>query len=556
MKNQYILASAALAALALSACEDMDTTPNGGWVTEDQKKEVYNNDPSKGLAGVDGAFKKFNSYMPNYSSIGSAHNDFGYPSIMLFTDANGEDAVSTNIGYNWFRHEIRFTDRSISSNIMQMVWQDFYSYISAANSIIVSFDVNSTVPDDMFNMAQGYALRAFCYFQMAQMYQFSYVGHEDSPCVPIVTDENSADAAENGSHRATVKEVYDQVYSDLDIAIERLAAAADLGATRKGKYLIDLATAYGIRARVNLVTRNWAAALSDANKAIEKSDATPASIDGVSVPTFSDIAEDNWMWGIDVAENDETVSSGIVNWISMIGSLNYGYANYSGGFRISSKLFASIPETDVRKGWWLNEDGEAQHVADGVTVNHITGSLASTCEEYFRCKVGKFYAPFTNVKFAPYKSVGGNSTNANDIPLMRIEEMYLIKAEAELMSGADGLATLTSFVKTYRDPEYSYTGSNVHEEIWRQRRVELWGEGMSWFDMMRLGVGIDRRNTGFEDLYVFKMAADDTKLLWQIPETEVEANAALTEADYNPVTPTPSPVAEEEVSIEDEKIAF
>lgn len=71
MKNQYILASAALAALALSACEDMDTTPNGGWVTEDQKKEVYNNDPSKGLAGVDGAFKKFNSYMPNYSSVGS-----------------------------------------------------------------------------------------------------------------------------------------------------------------------------------------------------------------------------------------------------------------------------------------------------------------------------------------------------------------------------------------------------------------------------------------------------------------------------------------------------
>lgn len=556
MKNQYILASAALAALALSACEDMDTTPNGGWVTEDQKKEVYNNDPSKGLAGVDGAFKKFNSYMPNYSSVGSAHNDFGYPSIMLFTDANGEDAVSTLIGYNWFSHEIRFTDRSISSYIMQMVWQDFYSYISAANSIIVSFDVNSTVPDDMFNMAQGYALRAFCYFQMAQMYQFTYVGHEDSPCVPIVTDENSADAAENGSHRATVKEVYDQVYSDLDKAIERLAAAADLGTTRKGKYLIDLATAYGIRARVNLVTRNWAAALSDANKAIEKSDATPASIDGVSVPTFSDIAEDNWMWGIDVAETDETVSSGIVNWISMIGSLNYGYANYSGGFRISSKLFASIPETDVRKGWWLNEDGEALHVADGVTVNHITGSLASTCEEYFGCKVGKFYDPFTNVKFAPYKSVGGSTTNANDIPLMRIEEMYLIKAEAELMSGADGLATLTSFVKTYRDPEYSYTGSNVHEEIWRQRRVELWGEGMSWFDMMRLGVGIDRRNTGFEDLYVFKMAADDTKLLWQIPETEVEANAVLTEADYNPVTPTPSPVAEEEVSIEDEKIAF
>ncbi len=556
MKNQYILASAVLAALALSACEDMDTTPNGGWVTEEQKEEIYILDPSKGLAGVDGAFKKFNSYEPNASSIGSKHNDFGYPSIMLFTDANGEDAVSTMMGYNWFSDEILFTDRSISSNVQQMVWQDFYSYIFSANNIVASLDDNSTVSDDMFNIAQGYALRAFCYFQMAQMYQFTYVGHEDSPCVPIVTDENSAEATENGSHRATVKEVYDQVYSDLNKAIEHLASAAKLGTTRKGKYQIDLATAYGLRARVNLVTRNWAAALSDANNAIENSSASPASIADVSVPTFYDISESNWMWGIDVAETDETVSSGIVNWISMIGSLNYGYANYSGGFRISSKLFASIPETDVRKGWWLNEDGIAQHVADGAAVNHITGSLASTCEKYFGCEVGEFYLPLTNVKFAPYKSVGGSTTNANDIPLMRIEEMYLVKAEAELMSGADGLATLTSFVKTYRDPEYSYTGSNVHEEIWRQRRVELWGEGMSWFDMMRLGVGIDRRNTGFEDLYVFKMEANDTKLLWQIPETEVEGNAALSEADYNPVTPTPSSVTDEEVSIEDEKIAF
>lgn len=556
MKNQYILASAALAALALSACEDMDTTPNGGWVTEEQKKEVYSNDPDKGLAAIDGAFKKLNTLMPNESSIGSVHNDFGYPSIMLFTDANGEDAVSTLIGYNWFSHEIRFTDRSISSYVQQMVWQDFYSYISAANTVVASFDDNSTAADDLFNIAQGYALRAFCYFQMAQMYQFTYVGHEDSPCVPIVTDENSDECALNGAKRATVKEVYDQVYSDLDKAIEHLASAAKLGKLRKSKYLIDLATAYGLRARVNLVTRNWAAALSDANNAIENSSASPASIADVSVPTFYDIAEDNWMWGIDVAETDETVSSGIVNWISMLGSLNYGYAKYSGGFRISSKLFASIPETDVRKGWWLNEDGVAQHVADGAAVNHITGSLASTCADYFKCEVGEFYLPLTNVKFAPYKNVGGTTTNANDIPLMRIEEMYLIKAEAELMSGADGLATLTSFVKTYRDPEYSYTGSNVHEEIWRQRRIELWGEGMSWFDMMRLGVGIDRRNTGFESLYVYKMEANDTKLLWQIPETEVEANAALSEADYNPVTPTPSPVTDEEVSVEDEKIAF
>ena len=61
------------------------------------------------------------------------------------------------------------------------------------------------------------------------------------------------------------------------------------------------------------------------------------------------------------------------------------------------------------------------------------------------------------MKFGPYNNVVGQSTNANDIPLMRIEEMYLIKAEAEAMGGnpSAGKSTLNDFVKTYRDPEYT-----------------------------------------------------------------------------------------------------
>lgn len=37
------------------------------------------------------------------------------------------------------------------------------------------------------------------------------------------------------------------------------------------------------------------------------------------------------MWGIIISETDRVVTSGIVNWISHMGSFNYGYANFSGG---------------------------------------------------------------------------------------------------------------------------------------------------------------------------------------------------------------------------------
>ena len=37
------------------------------------------------------------------------------------------------------------------------------------------------------------------------------------------------------------------------------------------------------------------------------------------------------------------------------------------------------------------------------------------------------------MKYGPYKGVMAQSTNASDIPLMRVEEMYLILAEAQAM---------------------------------------------------------------------------------------------------------------------------
>jgi hypothetical protein len=150
------------------------------------------------------------------------------------------------------------------------------------------------------------------------------------------------------------------------------------------------------------------------------------------------------------------------------------------------------------------------------------------------------------VKFAPYADKVGTSTNANDMPLMRIEEMYLIKAEAEAMSGGNGKATLEDFVKTYRDPSYVCTassGAGLQEEVFRQRRIELWGEGLNWFDIMRLNKGVDRRGGGFPNAtMVFNIPAGDNILLWRISEAEIQANPALSDADNNPSAPAPTPV--------------
>lgn len=531
MKAKYFLASAVLSATFMTGCVDLDTAPMSQYVTTDQKTEIYESDPSKAEAGVNGIFAQYSTYM---SVTGSRHNDFGYPSIMLFTDTNGMDYVSQDNGYNWTGSSLEFSDRVYTSNDCLVVWSTLYSMIYTSNN------VTSTIVDPQdgtskFYLAQALASRAFDYWVLAQLYQFNYADHKSSPCVPIITEENATQVALEGAPRATVEEVYSQILSDLNKAIELLTAAKADGVKRADKRYIDLGVALGLRARVNLTMENWSAAAADAQAAIEATDATPYTIAQVSKPAFMDSKDNAWMWGIVIAETDRVVTSGIVNWPSHMGSLSYGYANFSGGHQINKALYNSIPATDVRKGWWIDE-------------NQFSPNLDET--QLYYVQVYCDYRPYTHVKFAPYNYEVDTSTNANDIPLMRVEEMYLIKAEAEAMGGnaAAGKATLESFVQAYRNPEYTCAAASaqeVQEEVWHQRRIELWGEGLSWFDIMRLKKPVDRRGGGYPDItMIFNIPYGSDIMLWRIPESEIQSNALIEETDNNPSASMPEPVVD------------
>lgn len=526
MKLKYFFI-AALATTAFTACENLDTAPEGATLTVDQKGTIGEALPQRAEAGVRGIFSQFNVYMPNYDALGqvSRHNDFGYSSIMMFTDGNTEDLVSGDNGYNWIGNSLTYDDRPYTSRECQIVWNDYYMIVFSANTVIGSLDAESEDPLTQYYLAQALAARGFCYEELAQLYQFNYKGHEDSPCVPLITDENSSEAATNGAVRATVKEVYALVEQDLTKAIELLTSAQEAGQKRSDRRYIDLAVAYGLRARMYLAMQEWSKAAADAQAAIDNTDAKPATIKEVSQPTFCSADEPDWMWGIYIAETDDVVSSGIVNWISHCGTFNYGYGQYSGGHQISKKLYNAIPATDIRKGWWSNAEGVSANLSD----------------EWNAYLADEGFAPYTNCKFAPYQNKLNNDVNANDIPLMRVEEMYLILAEAQAMSGQDGKSTLEQFVKTYRDPAYTCTG-DVQSAVYFQKRIELWGEGRVWFDVMRLNKGIDRRGAGFEPQCVLKIDAGDPILLWRLPQTEINGNSALTDGDNNTNAPVPTAV--------------
>lgn len=515
MNNKIkIVALSALASVSFVGCNDLDTQPQDRYVTSEEKSDAIANKPELAAAGVVGISSTYNQYEAVYAQ----HIDYGWPSVMMQLDAIGPDVVSENIGYNWLAFSGDYDYGNNNNYMNNMAWYYAYKVIKSANDVIANIDSETTDPQLQLYASQGYGNRAYQYFMLAQMFQYTYKGHETLPCVPIITDVNANQAASEGAPRATVEEVYTQILADLDKCISNLSECGlgvDKIAEAGTKRFISLGVAYGLRARVNLVMNNWQAAADDAEKAISIGGAVPSSIEEASKPTFSSSDERNWMWCIYIQEVDRVVTSGIVNWYSMMGSFNGNGYSSAGAWRMVNKaLFNTIPESDCRRGWFLDADGKSKN---------INANQANFLAQYG--------APaYTQVKFGPYKDVVGTSTNANDYPMMRVEEMYLIQAEATAMAGnpAGAKTILENFVKTYRDPNYACTAADaagMQEEVWRQRRIELWGEGFCYLDLLRLNKGLDRRGGGWESAWVYNEPAPLKPFL--IPNNEMEANLAI-----------------------------
>jgi len=539
----YILLSVTF--MFFIGCSDLELEPEGSVFTEKQKEQLTKVAPERLQAEVNGLYSGLIKYASISDWYGSTrHYDFGYAAAGLMFDASGQDMPSENSGYNWFRNSMRYTDRTAPSEITYFLWNLFYSHMKTANDIL--FTIPSDTSDPLLKAYRGQALasRAFDYLHLVQIYQFTYKGHESAPAVPIVTEETTPEQAANNP-RATVQQVYDLIMKDLDEAINLLE-----GFSRTGKEMINQNVAYGLRARANLNMEKWNEAAADAEKAM--AGFSPYTIQQVSKPSFNDINATSWIWGSDVSETNDIVQSGILNFPSMICSLTgNGYSPGYAGRYINQALWESIPTSDVRKGWWTepvwgkDEDGEDVIVDYKTPLVDMTWTTTYNNVEYGIINWFGWNAPYLNVKFGPYQDQYNNPTNACDLPLMRVEEMILIRAEALAMGGnaSTGKQVLENFIKTYRDPSYVCPvndAKGIQDEVWKQRRIELWGEGFSLFDVKRLKKPILRKGINYPAPFSYDLPAEDPILLWLLPEDEINTNEAIDEATNNPVIAVPS----------------
>ena len=204
---------------------------------------------------------------------------------------------------------------------------------------------------------------------------------------------------------------------------------------------------------------------------------------------FNSLACDAWVWGVQCTENNDVVQSISRNWASWVSNeTQFGYTSYGPFFMIDAALYNEINDTDFRKLSFVPPAGSA--LASQVTY------VDDWARSFLRG------TPYASLKFRP-----GNGNTSEFLvgasvayPLMRIEEMYFIEMEAIAHQNAtNGASSLNSFMKQYRDSEYSYTASSsaaLINEIITQKRIEFFGEGLSFYDIKRLNMSVIRGYTG------------------------------------------------------------
>lgn len=463
------------------------------------------------------------------------HYDFGIGSIMRVRDIfTGDYAVENSIYDQYYYFEINdaMGPRYVFA---QFTWNTLYKMILTANSAIGGFPADSDSPVMLGYRGIALAQRAGAYLDAARMYEFLEndvvpgVSPEGKPVVgltvPIVTDETDQSMASENP-RATHEEIFKFIENDLNEAEQLI-----VNSISTAKNLPSLGVVYGLKARLYMWNEDYDKAAEFARRAINQGYSPVTQSQWLDQATGFNTFNQAWMWGCQYTKEDNAVKSGIINWVAM--SCNealWGYAAAGPYNMISKELYDRMNDTDFRK----------------LSYKAPEGSPLSGNEPYIQDpkSVWPQLPTYSSIKFRP---ANGNIAVASEgnvvaFPLMRVEEMYLIEAEATAHNNPQGgKALLEAFVQGYRDPAYTCnatTPEDVVEECFQQKRIELWGEGQIFFDYKRLNHSVTRAypGTNFQPAARFNTNGRPAWMNMVITRQEGLSNLAIT--DYN--NPDPS----------------
>ncbi len=399
------------------------------------------------------------------------------------------EIMADNVDFN--NRTGRFEANYVNAIRSHMGRWGLYVGINNLNTIIAQIDGLADLTADEVDLQQqikgeAFLLRGLYYHEMAKVYGYE-PGQEVNGfnlTVPLITTPtNTVSDAFNFQARATNTELYAQITSDLN------ASVGLLGDNAQAPFKATKASAQALLARVLLYAGDYSGAASNAS----------AAITGSGVELISDRGAyfDSWF----ASPHPESVLEAEIrptDWSTVDGA-NNSISTLSNNTSSSSQfILVGSPEM------LADLDSDAGDIRDTIwtTLPDIPAGTRK-CEKW----------------------QGEKGDFLENVPLIRISELYLIAAEANARGGNDSAAQ--GFLNTFRTArgtaESMASGQALVDLIMKERRVEFAMEGHRWFDLKRNGMDITKTaSSGTPTL-----SYSDFRLLGVIPESELSLNELL-----------------------------
>ncbi|WP_345168407.1 RagB/SusD family nutrient uptake outer membrane protein [Nibribacter koreensis] len=408
--------------------------------------------------------------------------------MMLAPDVMADNLRQTASNSNRYTF---FQNNSFGTQLNR--WAGNYGAINDTNLIIEAIANNTdptvTAAEKARITAEAKFLRALLYHDLVRIYGYEpgkEVGGFNAGVIlrlEPVTLKSEADF----KARATNAEVYAQIEKDLTDAIAGFTTSNQTSWFRGNK-----AAAEALMARVSLYQAKWQQALDFSNTAIATAAARSKGL----------VSAANYAAAWTTLPNPESLFE-----------LNYVQATETLGANESLNSLTS----DTYVGAW-RDIVPTNTLFNLYEVNDVRRAM------FYTATKGSEAVRF-NKKFA-----GNQGVFTDNIPIIRLSEVHLIKAEAEaeLAAGTEvsvaGLATLNN-LRSRRDasPVVALTKADLINAILVERRLELVYEGHRFFDLKRRGLDIVKD----PQVAAVNIPYTDPRVLAPIPAAEVNLNSKL-----------------------------
>ncbi len=368
---------------------------------------------------------------------------------------------------------------TLTNTFVANLWTDAYRAIYMTNKAIAKLNLATTTATRNRIRGEALFIRAAMYFELIKHY-----GSTSNPAlgVPLITTETPSDAASISSTlripRSPIADVYTQIIADLNEA-KTLLPTASSGEGRANRFV---ASAW--LARVHLIRGNYALAGAEADNVIVNG--------GYTLTT-------NPLTAFTTENNSEAI------W-----ALKRNPQNVAGGTSLA--LYYLPPDLGGRNGDVLMSPAwvASTFPAGDLRVNNLMVSDDI---------IGLGYNQYSTLKFSP-------SSPEQDFTLMRLAEMYLIRAECSVRTATSigGIAPLTDLNTVFQraNPSAPALGTATLANVLLERERELYLEGARLWDLRRNG-SVLLQNARLPRFPTAGALATDNLFVFPIPFREINA---------------------------------